>query len=509
LRTDTDRLVLGIDLGTESLRVAAVAPDGTELASASAGYASTFPQPDFVEQSPADWWQSLRNALGLLSKQVDLKRIQALAISATSSTVLAVDKNTGEPLGPALLWMDSRAKEEAKVINRTGHPALRYSGGQVSVEWMVPKTLWLRKHMPELATRPYRIVEALDWLNFKLTGRWAASRLNAVCKWLYVDELGGWDPTLFEQIGLPDVNEIWPSPVLPVGTPVERIRPQVAAELGLASDVLVAQGGIDAHLGLLGMGVNRPGQMGLIAGTSFVHMLMSDRPLFHPGLWGPYWAPIYPDQWLIEGGQISCGSITRWFRETCCRDLPQTEEAYSALIAEAAQTPPGADGLCLLDFWQGNRTPYRDPDVSGAIWGLRLHHNRGHLFRAIMEGIACGTRNILEVAATAGGNITEIIASGGATKNRLWMQILADITGRPITISANANASCLGAAVAAAVGLGWYPSLVEAADRMTAKGDRIEPDPANAAVYQDLFETYVATCNALFPLMHNKAAKAR
>lgn len=494
--------VLGIDLGTESLRVAVVDARGREIASASASYPSQFPEPGHAEQSPADWWLALKQSLSQVGQATDLKQIRALGISATSSTVLAADAETGAPLTAAILWMDSRAKEESEVFNRTNHPALRYSGGQVSVEWMGPKTLWLRRHLPELRQRDYRIVEALDWLNFKLTRRWVASRLNAVCKWVYVDEYGGWNPSLFRQVDLPDVLEIWPHPVLPVGTPVEHIRPEIARELGLSPDVLVVQGGIDAHLGLLGMGVFKPGQLGLIAGTSFVHMLMCDHPIYHPGLWGPYWAPLYPDLWLLEGGQISGGSITRWFRDTLARDLPSDSSAYATLIDEAAQAPPGADGLCLLDFWQGNRTPYRDPDLTGAIWGMRLHHTRGHLFRAVMEGVACGTRNILRVAESAGAVIDEIIISGGVTKNPLWLQILADMTGRPITIAGSSNASCLGAAIAAAVGLGWYENLVTAAVEMSTHGRRVEPDESKAAVYAEVFERYLNTYTALSPLMH-------
>lgn len=491
-------LVLGIDLGTESLRVEALSPDGDRVGAAERPYATHYPRAGWAEQHPRDWWLALKEALAELGTRTPLAEVRALAVSATSSTVVASTAD-GEPLAPAILWMDSRAVEEADVINATGHPALRFAGGQVSAEWLVPKTMWLKRHRADLWQQSgLRVVEAIDWLNFRLTGRWAAARCNAVCKGIYGEK--GWDPDFFEAIGLADYARVWPQDVVPLGVPLERLAPAAAVELGLPSDALVVQGAIDAHIGMVGMGITEPGQLALTMGTSFVHLGLASRPHFHPGLWGPYPGPVYPGMWLLEGGQISAGSITRWFRDHLAPDLP-VGEGYARLTAEAAGTPPGADGLVLLDYWQGNRTPLREPRLSGALWGLRLHHTRGHLYRAVLEGVACGTRHVLDAFAESGYEVRQIIAGGGATRNQLWLQILADVTGRPLQLAAAANTSVTGAAVTAAAGAGLYESVAAAARAMTAFAGTVEPQPHLQELYDGLYERYRQTGERLGPLM--------
>lgn len=490
-------MVLGLDFGTESLRVGLFAADGTPVASVEHPYPTAFPRAGWAEQDPGDWWAALQTALAGLRRHASLDQVVAAAVAATSSTVV-VARPDGEPLAPAILWMDSRAEAEAEAVGRTGHPVLRYSGGRVSVEWMTPKALWLKHHRPGLLEPGVRVVEAVDWLNFRLTGRWAVARCNAVCKWNYLET--GWDPDFFAAIGLPEYRDLWPQDVLAPGEPVEYVAPHVAAELGLPARVLVVQGAIDAHLGLLGMGITDPGQVGVTMGTSFVHLGLSEQPYFHPGLWGPYPGAVYPHLWLLEGGQISAGSITRWFRDHLAPDLPPAD-AYQRLTAEAAAAPPGADGLVLLDYWQGNRTPLREPRLSGAVWGFRLHHTRGHLYRAILEGVACGNRHVFAALAESGYTAHEVIVAGGITRNEVWLQILADVLGQPLRLCRTANTSVLGAAVAAAAGAGIYASVGEAARTMTALAETVEPRPEHRSVYDDLYGRYRQTQAGLGPLM--------
>lgn len=498
-------LVLGIDLGTESVRVEALSPDGIRVAAGEQSYRTDFPGAGWAEQNPRDWWAALKDALSQVSAKTRLAEVRALAVSATSSTVVACT-SAGEPLAPALLWMDSRAVEETDVINATRHPVLRFAGGQASPEWIVPKTLWLKRHRPDLWSHPgLKVVEAVDWLNFRLTGRWAAARCNAVCKGLYGE--AGWDSRFLEAIGLEDYRHVWPQDVVALGEPLERLSPAAASELGLPGTALVVQGAIDAHIGMLGMGITEAGQLAITMGTSFVHLGLSHQPHFHPGLWGPYPEPIYSGMWLLEGGQISAGSITRWFRDRLAPDLPAAE-AYARLTAEAAATPPGADGLVLLDYWQGNRTPLREPRLSGAVWGLRLHHTRGHLYRAVLEGVACGTRHVLDAFAEAGYEVRQIVAGGGVTRNPLWLQILADVTGRPLQLAAASNTSVTGAAVAAAAGAGMYENVAAAARAMTAYAGMVEPQPHLRSVYDALYARYRETSERLAPLMTSQSAGA-
>ncbi|WP_366922060.1 hypothetical protein MFMK1_002491 [Metallumcola ferriviriculae] len=499
-------LFMGIDLGTQGVRVGIFTLEGDCLAMASEHYRTSYPEVGWAEQQPQDWWQALTNCSRQVTAQINNKEdITALTVCATSSTVVAVDA-AGEPLGNAILWMDSRAKEEQEIINNTGHEVLQYSGGGVSVEWMVPKLLWLKRNRQDIYAKAAKVVEALDWVNFKLTGNWAASKCNAGCKWNYVDTKGGWNAQFFEQIGLADAEEKWPDKVLAMGEVVGELTDAAAIQLALPQGVKVVQGGIDAHTGMLGLGVTEPGSLAVIMGTSFVHLALTEKPLYAPGLWGPYPNVITADRWLIEGGQISAGSITKWFQDNFAKDLALDEDnVYAKLAEEAAGVPPGADGLVVLDFWQGNRTPYRDPSLSGAVWGLNLHHSRGHIYRAILEAVGYGTRNILQVFADHGHPVKEMAACGGVTKNAMWLQIIVDICQIPITVTQFSEAGILGSAVAASVGSGYYKDFTEAANQMVIRDRVVQPNAENKELYDFYFDKYQKTYEALAPLMHTMA----
>lgn len=497
-------LVMGIDVGTESLRVGVFNLLGELVSSAVNDYPSHYPYVGWAEQEPRHWWQALVKSIREACQGLDVERVRALTLCATSSTVLAMD-DSGNPLGPAIMWMDSRATREAEEINLKPDQILQYSGGQVSVEWMIPKVLWLRNHRPEMYRQAAAVLEALDWLNYRLTGRLVASKCSATCKWNYADIVGGWSKEFFEAIGLADFSQKCPTEVVPVGEPIGSLLESAALELGLPRQVLVIQGGIDAHIGMLGMGVTRPGRLGLIMGSSFVHLALSKEPIFHRGLWGPYPNAVVPGLWLIEGGQISAGSITRWFRDQFCRDLlsdPQAVgSAYVRLVEEAERIPAGSEGLVVLDFWQGNRTPYRDPFLTGTIFGLTLKHSRGHVFRGILEGVSYGSRNILEAFEQGGYRADEIVASGGGTKNHLWVQIMADVNQKPVILTEFGNAGILGGAIAAAFGINAYKSLDESGRCMTRTRRVIEPNPANKEIYSFLFEKYQKSSELLAEMM--------
>ncbi len=492
-------VLFGIDLGTQSVRAACFDENGRRLSMAEAAYETQYPRPGWAEQRPADWWKAARSCCRRAASALpDDARAVAVCIGATSSTVLPVDAG-GEPLSDAILWMDTRAREECAMVNATGHPALANCGGGVSVEWMVPKTLWLKNNRPDLYARAFKIVEALDWLNFRLCGEWTASKCNAACKWTYCDAEGGFSEEFFREIGFPEFRDKWPSTVRAMGEPLGRVTPEAARELGIKGTPILVQGGIDAHVGMLGLGATTPGVMGVIMGTSFVHLALSEKRTAMPGLWGPYSNAVVPGYCLLEGGQTSAGAITRWFKDVFAKDLG--DEAYALLAQEAASAPPGADGLTVLDFWQGSRTPVCDPDLSGCMWGMDLHHTRGHMYRAVLESVAHGTRNILSAFVKGGYKVESMAVCGGVTKNPLWLQIIADVCQTPIMLTMDPDAVLLGAAVTGAVGLGIHADFRAAAEAMVLWRSVVEPDPKQAGVYDEAHARYLATCEALFPLM--------
>lgn len=497
----SEPLFLGLDVGTQSVRAALFASDGRALAIASSPLHTTFPRPTWAEQQPEQWWNGLCEAVPacLAKANASADQVAAIAVDATSCTVLAVDTD-GVPLRPALMWMDTRAYREAQRVSASGAPVLRFAGRNVSPEFGIPKALWLREHEPETYERAAVICECLDWVNFRLTGRWVACRNNATCKWSYIPSEGGWPSDLLARLNASDLGERWPGGDAAPLHPGEQIGPlsaDAAAALGLRSGTPVVQGAIDAHAAAVGMNTLQPGQLGIILGSSTCHMAMSDVGVFGTGSWGPYPDAIMPNLWTLEGGQTATGSIVRWVEQTAGNGRSLEE-----LDVAAASVGPGAGGLLALDYWQGNRSPRQDPLARGVFIGLTLSHDAGHMLRAVYEATTFGTRHILEDMVAHGFSPREMVISGGGAQSKLWLQLHADICGLPVVLTAEPEATALGSAICAAVGAGAFPDLRAAANVMVHEQARIEPNQEHRARYDTLYERYLSTYDQLKPIMH-------
>ena len=424
-------------------------------------------------------------------------QVEALALATTNCTVVALDA-AGRPLRPAILWMDMRAGAEAADVLATGDPALIVNGagtGPVSAEWMIPKALWLARHEPQVFDAAATICEYQDYMTLRLTGQRVASLNNVSIRWHYATDRGGWPTSLVRALGIPALLEKWPAEAVAPGAVIGRLTAEAAAHLGLTTATKVVQGGADAQIGVVGLGVARPGQLALITGSSHLQFGISDAPRHAPGLWGSYKDALYPGRYIFEGGQTSTGSIVNWLRRLAGGnlDLAKLNEAAAAL-------PPGAEGLLALDHFQGNRTPHTDPLARGAITGLSLHHGMAHVFRAVLESICLGTRAIVDRMRDAGFGATEMIAGGGATNSALWLQIHADTANLPVLVPDVSEAPSLGAAILSAVGAGRFASIEDGIAAMVRPGRRIEPIAANVARYQEIYARYAALYEALKPL---------
>lgn len=491
--------VIGIDGGTESLRATVFDLAGRRIASATAAYPTEFAPGARAEQDPEAWWSATGLAVrsAVAQSGVAAHDVDAICATTTCCTVVALDA-VARPLRPALLWMDVRAGEEADAVLATGDAALAVNGagqGPVSAEWMIPKALWLLRHEPDVFRAAHTICEYQDFITWRLTGRRAASLNNVSIRWHYRSDAGGWPDSLLEALGLSELRAKWPAEVLAPGDVVGPLTARAADHLGLPETVLVVQGGADALIGMIGLGVAKPGQIALITGSSHLQFAVGEAATHVPGLWGSYADAVYPGRTILEGGQTSTGSIIAWLRRLTGDTLD-----LDALNLEAAKLEPGADGLLVLDHFQGNRTPYTDPLSRGAITGLSLHHTAAHLFRAMLEGIGFGTRAILDRMAEAGFAAAEITAGGGATRSPLWLQIHADTSGLPVVVPEVAEAPSLGAAVLAAYGSKHFDSIDDGIAAMVRPGRRIEPDPANVARYDRIYQRYAVLYPALKPL---------
>jgi FGGY-family pentulose kinase len=501
--------LMGIDCGTGGVRVGIFDRKGSPVGFSSVEFQTRHPHPGWAEQDPDDWWSALVEAVpaAIADGEVSGDEIAGISVDAMSSTVLAVDAD-GRPLRPAIMWMDIRASEQAERVAATGHPALKYNGhGAVSAEWGLPKALWIRDVEPKTYESARYILDCADWITQRLTGAATVSINTASSKYYFDRNADGWPARLYEMSGAGDLLEKFPEDVLDVGAPVGGLRRAVAEELGLRPDTPVAEASVDAYAGALGLGVVEPGTLALITGSSHVIIAQSAEPVHDPGFWGAYTDAMIPGQYTIEAGQASTGSIVAWFKNQLAGDAVHDAkrrgiDAYDLLAEMAEQVPVGSDGLLVLDYFQGNRSPHTDPRARGAVSGLSLSHGPGHLYRAIIEGICYGTEDILRTMREREFVPTLNVVSGGPARSELWMQIHADVSNVPISFTKVSEGPVLGAAIQASVGAGIYSDLATAAKSMVHRERTIEPDAARHEEYRFWVDRYRELYPAIRDVQH-------
>lgn len=494
---------MGIDTGTQGVRIGICNKNGDMITSHQKLWKTIYPEIGWAEQNPLDWWEAISETLSDCMKDLTQEQRQSIAaccVCSTSSTVFAIDK-AGEPLMNAMMWMDSRSKDEMKRINAGKHPVLNYCGNETSFEWMIPKALWIKKHQREIYDSCDKLVEQLDWINYKLCGTLSSSICNITCKWNYVSSLGGYQRDFFEEIGFEDYEDKLVTRVHKIGEVLGKVRIDIAEKYGISQDMLIVQGGIDAHMAMFGLDVLKPGKLGIIMGTSFVHLCLSEDKPDIKGIWGPYDSAVVDGLWLLEGGQISASGLVNWFLENFHIE-EQEGNPYTKLMESAARMPIGADGLTVLDFFQGNRTPYKDVHAKGVIYGLNMKHTWEHIYRAVIEAVAFGTNNIIQNFEEQGYPVNSITACGGVTKDQVWMQIISDVTGKEIIINRDLQAGVLGCCVAAASGSGCYTDLDTAAANMVKPRLVIKPNSENHEKYMIPFKRYLKLYDNLKDMMH-------
>ncbi len=501
---------MGIDGGTESVRVGVFDQEGTPIGFASRSYALRHPHPGWAEQDPNEWWSALVVAVKEVMSENDIapEAIAGISLDATTCTVVAVDAQN-QVLRPAILWMDVRSAPQARRIAETGDAALKYNGfAKVSAEWMPCKALWLKENEPEVYAAAEHICEYVDWLTYRLTSEWTASVNIASLRWYYDRANGGFPVSLYQAIGLEDLLNKFPQKILDMGTVVGGLTHQVAEELGLLPGIPVAEGGGDAMVGTVGMDVLEPGKIALITGSSHAIFGESAEAIYGAGFFGSFTDAVLRGLYVVEGGQVSTGSIIKWFRDNFCGGLVEEAQRrgiglYDLLNERAENISVGSDGLIVVDHWQGNRSPYTDSEARGMIWGLTLKHDTSHVYRAMIEGICYGTELIFQTLRKYGFQPQQIVVSGGPLKSKLWMQIHADVSNLPITYTRVPDAAVLGSAILASVAAGVYANIQEAARHMVHASYRIEPDQGRHQEYQFYVEKYIATYYQMRDLMHD------
>jgi FGGY-family pentulose kinase len=503
--------VLAFDFGTESVRGALFDETGKMLYTSACEYRTLFPKPGWAEQVPDEWWTAFKQVAKDIVQNAGVRsdEIRAAVVDTTSCTVLVLDENF-TPLRNALLWMDVRGFRQAEKIAACGMDALKYNGfGSVSAEWMPSKALWVKENEPELWDRACYVCGFQDWINYRLTGEYVGSINNTTVRWYYNSRSGGWPRDFYREIGLEDAIEKFPQRVLGLGAPVAPVRPDVAEETGLSKRTLIVQGGADAYIGILGLGAVKPGRIAFITGSSHLLLGHASEEFHKKGIFGGFPDAVMPGLYVVEGAQISTGSILKWFKNGFIgRKLEDEAEAsglslYDYMNRRVKEIKIGSDGLILLDYWQGNRNPLTDSQARGVIWGFSLNHTPAHVYRSIMEGVAYGTEHIMRYFKESGFVPEEIYACGGATNSDLWMQIHSDVMGVPIYLTEEPNAPLLGDAILGFYGAGIYANIEEAASAMVRIRKSIEPDTENTRRYSYYVDKYIETYPRLKDLMHD------
>ena len=503
-----DEAFIGVDVGTGSVRAGVFTLRGQLLSNARRVIATWREPGDIVEQSSADIWAATVAAVRAAIEAAGVKpeSVGGIGFDATCSLVVLDPAGQSLPVGPSgdpardvIVWMDHRAVEEAELINRGGHDALRYVGGAISPEMQPPKLLWLARHAPRVFAAAGHFFDLPDFLTFRATGSLARSACTVACKWLYLARERRWPQDFFAGVGLealggPGFARIGAEIVAP-GTALGRgLAADAASAFGLPPGVPVGAGLIDAHAGALAtLGAARGDEIAdprrriaLVLGTSACCMAVSDEARFIPGVWGPHYSALTPGQWLDEGGQSAFGAaIDRLMRMSpAFAGVAGRPSAFDALEREivaraggASQAARLARDLHVLPDFLGNRSPHADPAARGAVVGFDLRDDEESamaLYVAGLCGLAQGLGQVIRLLERSGFACDALVASGGAARSALVRQIVADATGRRVAAPETSEPVLLGAAMLGAVAAGRR-TLVEAMTTMSRLGGVSEP----------------------------------
>jgi xylulokinase len=469
-------ILVGLDVGTTGVKAVALSVGGEVEAVATRGYPLSTPEPGWSEQDPEDWWTAAEAALGEVSAG---REVAGIGLSGQMHGLVALDAS-GAVIRPAILWNDQRtAVECAEIEARVGLGRLiGLTGNRALTGFTAPKLLWLRRHEPEAFARIARIMLPKDYVRLRLTGEWAIDASDASGTLLLDVERRDWSPEVLDALAL---SPAWLPPVLE--------SPDRAGAVGASYTLLqgmpVAAGAGDQPAAAVGVGADRPGVLSVVLGTSGV--VLAPLPAYAHDAAARVHAFCHavPGTWQAMGVMLSAAGSLQWFHDTLAPGTP-----FDVLVAEAEVWDPGAEGLVFLPYLAGERTPHADPDARGAFVGLQLRHDRGALVRAVLEGVAFGLRDSLDLLRALGVDATVARVSGGGARSRLWLRIVASALGVPLELTESEEGSALGAALLGGVAAGIFSDVHDAVSCCVRVAETVEPDPAWQAAYAELHDRY-------------------
>ena len=477
--------LVGIDLGTQSVRCVVLADDGHVRGLAQREYPILTPRVGWAEQEPQTWWretcQAVRQAIHQAA--VPPAEIAAVGLSGQMHGTVCLDRE-GNPVRPAIIWADGRsARDVDELLAEIGRERLAaLTANPIAAGFMAATARWLLRHEKDTIWRASVLVLPKDYIRLRLTRRIATDPSDAastllfdVVNWRWSEEMArlvGLDPGLLPR-------------VVPSHEPCGAVTRHAARDTGIPAGTPVVTGGGDQPVSALGNAVIAPGALLVTVGTGGQLFSVLETPSYDPQLRTHTFCHVVPGRWYAMGAMLSAGLCLRWLRDKVFRGTD-----YDALAAAAGEVEPGAEGLLFLPYLLGERTPHLDADARGVFFGLALRHDHRHMVRAVMEGVAFALRDGLEVLRSLGVDARVLLAAGGGSRNPLWRQILADVLAAPLAPIQTREPAACGAAILAGVGTGVFENFEDGASRVAQKGEIVQPIASNVERYDRLYALY-------------------
>lgn len=491
---------LGIDSSTTATKALLMDADGQVVGVAASEYTFDSPQPLWTEQHPDLWWQatvaSIREVLARTG--VSPTAVKGVGLTGQMHGLVLVDAS-GKVLRPAILWNDQRTAAECDEVRQRvgGERLVRITGNDALAGFTAPKILWVRNQEPEVYARVQQMLLPKDYVRLKLTGMYACDKAGGAGTILFDLEERDWSEDVLEAL------EIDPGLLPPTfeGTEVTgEITADASAATGLERGTPVVGGGGDQAAAAVGTGAVVEGVVSLSLGTSGVVFAAADQPIIEPEGRLHAFCHAVPGKWHLMGVMLSAAGSLRWYRDAL---VPGTR--FNELVAAAGEVPAGSDGLFFLPYLTGERTPHPDPLARGAFVGLTVRHGQAHLTRAVLEGVAFGLRDSLELMEEAGlARASQVRVTGGGARSVVWRQILADVLGVELVAVNTSEGAAHGAAILAATGAGAFPDVPAACTAIIQTTHTTEPSTASAK-YRMLYPLYRELYPALAPVFRGVA----
>src|SRR2546421_8198264 len=505
--------LLGIDLGTTGVKAALfAAADGRVLSWAFIDYPLSHPHPGWAEQNPEEWWQATLSAIRLcltdgVGEGISPSNVRGVGLSGQMHGVVLLDEQS-MVLRPCIIWADQRSEAQCRwMTERVGAERLiDYVSNPALPGFSAPKALWVRDNEPDIFARARTLLLPKDYIRFRLTGELAIEISDAAGTCLLDVKHGVWSREVLEAI---EFDPALLPPVVPAVAICGSTTEEIEQLTGLLAGTPVAGGGADNACGAVGNGVVQPGLALVSIGTSGVVLAYTDSPQVDTS--GPVprvhtFNHAVPGAWYLMGVTQAAGLSLRWVRDNI--GLPERAlepwtglDAYELLAKESEQIQPGCDVLLFLPYLQGERTPHLDPWARGGWIGLTASHDRRHLIRAVLEGVAFSLKDCSTIIQGQGLPIEQVRVTGGGAKSPLWRQIIADVLGVELVTTNATEGPAFGAALLAGVASGLYASVQQACEATVRVMERTEPRPEVERVYAQAYETYKALYPALKPLI--------